>query len=578
MTGAETKSAAPSLATTADGRFALALIDDFLRYHRLESTASTAAAEIVGYGERAEPATVAADLRLSPSPHDQPLLMQLISAHRSGAKGPSPTKPTVAPITIPNASPSSLSPSAGSPTSPSAPSAAAQDEAKPRNALVGGARLPGGPTKMTATGGPGRKPLPSLAPLKGVAGAGAADEEFARSSRLAAEEAAAKEKAAAEEAARKEALAEVNRLREQKDAEAAAKKSAEDEKARKAADVAKVLAAAEEADKEEAEKALNRKVGGGGLWGDEPAPVKGKGGGGGGGGGLDAFMKKETAKEGRRGGGGTGGLDAFMRKEQQKDEKLAPVQSSGSGRAAPAKAGGKKASSPPGGDLKISAATANKGGGGGSSGSSPTSPSSSGALTGGSKKKGSPTSPVVGNSKVSTSSPVKRSGAYDDDIELEGVSDSDEEGKGDVMGNNKVVSPDAVKEGKSGGSGWMPPGAGASGAASKVGGGGGADAAARTRAFVASLEAESDDDDDGVMGAIKARSKATVVSRPVVGGANKPKLKWDDDEDGGKPSVGLSKPAPSAPTAKMLQEEELALEVEDDLDAVEIDDEDLDVW
>ena len=187
LTGAETKSAAPSLATTADGRFALALIDDFLRYHRLESTASTAAAEIVGYGERAEPATVAADLRLSPSPHDQPLLMQLISAHRSGAKGPSPTKPTVAPITIPNASPSSLSPSAGSPTSPSAPSAAAQDEAKPRNALVGGARLPGGPTKMTATGGPGRKPLPSLAPLKGVAGAGAADEEFARSSRLAAE-------------------------------------------------------------------------------------------------------------------------------------------------------------------------------------------------------------------------------------------------------------------------------------------------------------------------------------------------------------------------------------------------------
>ena len=120
----------------------------------------------------------------------------------------------------------------------------------------------------------------------------------------------------------------------------------------------------------------------------------------------------------------------------------------------------------------------------------------------------------------------------------------------------------------------MPPGAG-KGAASKVGEVGGCCGA------YTSLAASSRRDPTTTMmrmGAIKARSKATVVSKPVVGGANKPKLKWDDDEDGGKPSVGLSKPAPSAPTAKMLQEEELALEVEDDLDAVEIDDEDLDVW
>ena len=48
-------------------------------------------------------------------------------------------------------------------------------------------------------------------------------------------------------------------------------------------------------------------------------------------------------------------------------------------------------------------------------------------------------------------------------------------------------------------------------------------------------------------------------------------LKWDDDDT-------PAKEAPKAPTAKMLQEEEAALEIEDDLDAVDLDDDDIDVW
>ena len=81
---------APSLAMTPDSRLALALIDDFLRFHKLQSTASTAAAEVIGWGERTEPSAAAAELHL-PSPVAQselPLLVQLIGAHRGGRKLP----------------------------------------------------------------------------------------------------------------------------------------------------------------------------------------------------------------------------------------------------------------------------------------------------------------------------------------------------------------------------------------------------------------------------------------------------------------------------------------------------------
>ena len=74
------------------------------------------------------------------------------------------------------------------------------------------------------------------------------------------------------------------------------------------------------------------------------------------------------------------------------------------------------------------------------------------------------------------------------------------------------------------------------------------------------------------MGAVRARSKASVGARVESGaGGKRAALKWDEDEP-------VAAKAPVAPTAKMLQEEEAAIEIEDDIDAVDLDGEDLDVW
>ena len=100
---------------------------------------------------------------------------------------------------------------------------------------------------------------------------------------------------------------------------------------------------------------------------------------------------------------------------------------------------------------------------------------------------------------------------------------------------------------------------------------------------------------------VRARSKASVGARVESGaGGKRAALKWDDDE-----TVAVK--APVAPTAKMLQEEvrrtlphppllspsssaptlasplalcaqEAAMEIEDDIDAVDLEGEDLDVW
>ena len=71
---------------------------------------------------------------------------------------------------------------------------------------------------------------------------------------------------------------------------------------------------------------------------------------------------------------------------------------------------------------------------------------------------------------------------------------------------------------------------------------------------------------------VRARSKASVGARVESGaGGKRAALKWDEDEP-------VAAKAPVAPTAKMLQEEEAAIEIEDDIDAVDLDGEDLDVW
>ena len=80
------KPSPPSLSASPESALALALIDDFLRFHRLDNTASTAAAEVIGWEGRTSPTAAAAELKLpdTQSPSAGPLLLQLVAAWRNG--------------------------------------------------------------------------------------------------------------------------------------------------------------------------------------------------------------------------------------------------------------------------------------------------------------------------------------------------------------------------------------------------------------------------------------------------------------------------------------------------------------
>ena len=119
--------AAPSLAATPDASLALAIISEFLTFHQLQCTASTAAAEIVGWGDKPEASAAAAELRL-PLSSEQPLLMKLIqrssskSAIVGGASAALPTPIAAAALPPPASSavlpPPSCAPAAAASTKP----------------------------------------------------------------------------------------------------------------------------------------------------------------------------------------------------------------------------------------------------------------------------------------------------------------------------------------------------------------------------------------------------------------------------------------------------------------------------
>jgi len=209
---------------------------------------------------------------------------------------------------------------------------------------------------------------------------------------------------------------------------------------------------------------------------------------------------------------------------------------------------------------------------GAAGGKSPTSPPGGSASTSGSiggnksPKAASPTSPKEHVS--ATAAAVNDSS----DIELDGATDSDSEGG--AFATNKALSPE--NKGKAAAA-WGSGGGGSAGGGGGGGGGSTAESRARAQAFLSNLqaEAESDDDDDGgVMGRLKAKKEGgKPAAKPAVA-VGRPKLLWDEEAP-----AAPAKATPAAPTARMLEEQEVALEVEDDLDALEISDEDLgDAW
>ena len=621
---------APSIATSPEARLALAVLEEFLQFHTLASTASTMAAEAVGWSDRTPLEAAAAELSLTlGSP--QPLLLQLISSRRSSASaapleakakshasGPTSALPPAPSEVLAGDSPSapatpaadshfptgaSAAPiSASASTAPAPPVASASagggaalsgtpcSAALPRVAPLttpGGVQHgsasaasalspPGGrsrpPAALPSVGGAsaaaGRKALPSLAPLKGLGAASASEEEFARERRLAAEEAEAARKAAAEDAARSEAAA------AQEEAEAA-RVAAEEAAAReaaareaKAADVARVLAEVDAARQREDELADSRSLagrapklggGGGGLWGDsggggpttDASAARAGRRGGGGGGGLDAFMRKEQEKERPAGRGGGGGLDAFMQREQQKERSRKPPPANDAPAASPSP-------SP-----RASPASSPR-----RSGTQHPPPAASAA----------PTAPTPAPAPDDARHPLRAAAAAADDsdasIELEGATDSEEEGG---VGLSPAKESPKDRPGFAARSGFGGGGGGGSG------GGGGGGSGTTLRSALSMLEAESDDSDDGnVMGGLSARAKQTAVRKVAPqAGAAAPKLKWDDEDDKPPPRAAAARSAVpmvrTAPVAPPIDDEP-AFEIEEDLDAIDLDDEEIDPW
>ena len=174
-----------------------------------------------------------------------------------------------------------------------------------------------------------------------------------------------------------------------------------------------------------------------------------------------------------------------------------------------------------------------------------------------------PPTPSEGRSAVDVAkgegpSPSKRKVRDPEDsdasIDLESLDDSDEEGV--VMRTSTGSSPGSNKGRVSGSGAALSKTSPSAGMASKP------------RSAFAALESESDDDDNGAtMGEAAARRKATAARS-----AAKPStlLQWDDaDEPKSKPIL-----KPAAQSFASALDEEPAIEIDDDIEAFEIDDDD----
>ena len=620
LMAAEPRPAAPNLAATSSGKLALAVIDDFLQFHSLESTASTAAVEVIGWSERSLVADAAAELRL---PHSQqPLLLQLLEAHLAHAGDAAAGKTAAArrPPVIVAPAPAAPAPLAAAPASPVAalepaepPSAASSPLSSSAASMAdsalsssggggsvggGGARargstlpLVGGGVGAGATGavvgaggaGATGKLLPSLAPLRARDNSGAsAEDEWVRDRRLEDEEReAARQKVAAEEAERERASA--AKAAAEAEAKAAAEaKAKSDEAERKAADVKRLLAAAEEAKKAEDEKmsarVSGRGMGGGGsLWGEDEklnAPSSGRRAGGGGG--LDAFMAKETEKQQvaeRRGATGMGGLDAFMKRQQAASGVSAPesdVLGGGAVAEAPSTslftgaAGGARGLPPPV-DGRRAPVLSKPGGTEGK----PTAARGAAAESELVLPATVPNLAAAPNPSSNASNAAKHAAALAEDsdasIELAGETDDDE----DNVGLSRSMGSVGSINSSPGSSKGRVSGVGALGTALN-----GSSAVTKPRSAFA-LAAESDDDDDGtVLGPVRA-AKSVAAKRPagLPDTAPKPAFRFDDEP---KPKAVYKAPPPPQPTI----DDEPAEEVDDIevISDIEIEDDGGDAW
>lgn len=622
LMASEPRPAAPNLAATSSGKLALAVIDDFLQFHSLESTASTAAVEVIGWSERSLVADAAAELRL---PHSQqPLLLQLLEAHLAHAGDAAAGKTAAArrPPVIVAPAPAAPAPLAAAPASPVAalepaepPSAASSPLSSSAASMAdsvlsssgGGGSVGGGGARARGStlppvgggggaGGTG-KLLPSLAPLRARDNSGAsAEDEWVRDRRLEDEEReAARRKVAAEEAERERAAA--AKAAAEAEAKAAAEaKAKSDEVERKAAEVKRLLAEAEEAKKAEDEKmsarVSGRGMGGGGsLWGEDEklnAPSSGRRAGGGGG--LDAFMAKETEKQQvaeRRGATGMGGLDAFMKRQQAASGVSAPesdVLGGGAAAEAPSTslftgaAGGARGLPPPV-DGRRAPVLSKPGGTEGkptaARGAAAESELKAAAVPNLGANPNLAANPNLGaapnleRSNVSNAAKHAAALAEDSDasIELAGETDDDEDNVGLSRSMGSVGSINSSPGSAKG----RVSGVGALGTALT-----GSSAVAKPRSAFA-LAAESDDEDDGtVLGPVRAAKSATAPAKRHAGPpdtAPKPAFRFDDEP---KPKAVYKAPPPPQPTI----DDEPAEEV-DDIEVIsdlEIEDDGGDAW
>lgn len=234
-------------------KVALALIEEFLRFHECSCTLSTAESEVSGWSERLPGGELASATGLAEG--DAPLLVKLVSAQLPGLRAQpaerrapppqesrrqvAPTSPTAAtrpapaatrPATSPSSSPSAR-PAAQPATSPTSPSrrgeAAASLSSRPRGTLGG------------------------LAPLKGAGSGGrGAEEDFVQAERRRRErqqreeeEKAAKRRAEEEAEAAQLAQEEAARRREAEAAKARAAQEAKEREAKAERELAREAAA-----------------------------------------------------------------------------------------------------------------------------------------------------------------------------------------------------------------------------------------------------------------------------------------------------------------------------------------------
>ncbi|KAL1515376.1 hypothetical protein AB1Y20_002005 [Prymnesium parvum] len=262
----------PRAAGSADGRLALGLVAEFLRWHGLQHSLATLACELGDWDERAPSEELCDALRL---PAGRPLLVEMVRARREPEPLAHVSPP---PLREPRGALSPTSPTKDNAPPPSPPATAA-----PSSPPSSGCR------NAAAASVKGAAEKRGVGPLKQAACAESEEEwvrvEMAR--RQAEAEAKAEAAARAETEARREAEA---RARAAAEAEAEAKAEA----ARRAREVAEVLAKAEAAKEEEDARLLESHRS---IWSGSSALPKMPSERRGGGSGLDAFMMKETEKE-----------------------------------------------------------------------------------------------------------------------------------------------------------------------------------------------------------------------------------------------------------------------------------------